>query len=430
MPKNDGALAPHSVHIAPLHLKGILSTASTVEKWIYHYFHISFPAAILWFVIAYFFLVWIFVLILYGASFTKNRRDEGVFCIGDWPEDGGIVDKFEVLFELSWTTLSTVGYGTTSPISEPGCNLLRYVLAIEAFLGILFAGLCSSIFYSKVSRLNAKAPVTFSNAVCLQYSAGRTKPHIAHNKTVHEAEYDDSEREQAVNGNGLTVPYPYLEFRVVNDRANLSDNAAVEILNCKLDCFVMTVRKEDSIDSSPEEQGAAVTTYDLPIESPELPLFIHGWVVRSILNEHSPVLKESIREKIVELGGWPSDVNDPESIRESLSLDLFSVFIGFTGTSNLTASTVSTLKVYKPQDIYIGWRFAKVVALTIDTAQTTKAKMMHLIKRKKNIKGRFGVRIDHKLVHHISPQTGGGNEPIGDRRSEENILQFLSAANE
>jgi len=44
-------------------------------------------------------------------------------------------------FALSWTTFSTVGYGSNYPTTNGGhCFFTHSVVSLEAFIGILYAG--------------------------------------------------------------------------------------------------------------------------------------------------------------------------------------------------------------------------------------------------------------------------------------------------
>lgn len=55
--------------------------------------------------------------------------------------------------------------------------------------------------------------------------------------------------------------------------------------------------------------------------TPELnPHFANGvWYVRHVVNEKSALLKPSVRERIAEIGGWPSDIDSYSKIRTSMS---------------------------------------------------------------------------------------------------------------
>ena len=49
------------------------------------------------------------------------------------------------------------------------CTLVVTLCTTEAFFGLLFAGMCAAILFSKVNRVQSHANLLFSNAVCLQY---------------------------------------------------------------------------------------------------------------------------------------------------------------------------------------------------------------------------------------------------------------------
>ena len=85
--------------------------------------------------------------------------------------------KMADAFALSWTTFTTVGYGNTYPatgtdleIAEAQhCSVVVFLCTLEAFLGLLFAGMCAAILFGKVNRVQAHAHICFANVVCLQY---------------------------------------------------------------------------------------------------------------------------------------------------------------------------------------------------------------------------------------------------------------------
>jgi len=71
-------------------------------------------------------------------------------------------------FHLSWTTLSTVGYGVIAPRvpMEPGqlrCIGINFLMAVEAFIGVLFSGtfliVCISIIILKTRILTFNVPL-------------------------------------------------------------------------------------------------------------------------------------------------------------------------------------------------------------------------------------------------------------------------------
>lgn len=149
------------------------------------------------------------------------------------------------------------------------------------------------------------------------------------------------------------------------------------------------------------------------MENTSQPYLSYIMYLRSYLNEHSPLLKKSVRARIQELGGWPPEINDHASIRNCLSASVFQILVAFEGTSNLTANTVFKLKEYKLEDIYIGWKLVHVLRRT--SAQKRKAR-------------KTGALIDFNLSHYIMPQKAGGEEPIGERSVESNVVRFLDNA--
>lgn len=65
-------------------------------------------------------------------------------------------------------TYTSVGsnLGRTKPNH---CAWVIFLCTSEAFLGLLFAGMCAAILFGKVNRVQSHANIIFSNAVCLQY---------------------------------------------------------------------------------------------------------------------------------------------------------------------------------------------------------------------------------------------------------------------
>ena len=88
---------------------------------------------------------------------------------------------FHDAYALSWTTFTTVGYGNTYTstgndlIAKDGttkaheCLWVVFICNAEAFFGLLYAGMCASILFGKVNRVQSHAKLIFANAVCLQY---------------------------------------------------------------------------------------------------------------------------------------------------------------------------------------------------------------------------------------------------------------------
>jgi hypothetical protein len=236
------------------------------------------------------------------------------------------------------------------------------------------------------------------------------------------------EDERKPLSNKGTVPYPYVQFRLVNDRCNSKGS---EILGCKVVCYVLKIKALSGVSSKVDlsaksaDDGSAQDnydnckiTYELPIEPEEDPYMTHVMSFRSYLDEHSPLLNRSTRDQINELGGWPADINDHSSIRACLSKSVFQIALSFEATSNLTAQPVFRVDVFKMEDIYIGWRMANVLRLTAESKGTG------------GVHAASGAHVDHTRVHMIAPQKGGGEEPIGERNVERNILKFMGGSAE
>jgi len=136
-------------------------------------FYASFTAVFLSFLIIF------IVLCLLFAAFLLLAGNIQPDCIVVSGSDFGTNSntKMADAFALSWTTFTTVGYGNTYPatgtdleIAEAQhCSAVVFLCTLEAFLGLLFAGMCAAILFGKVNRVQAHAHVCFANAVCLQY---------------------------------------------------------------------------------------------------------------------------------------------------------------------------------------------------------------------------------------------------------------------
>lgn len=121
------------------------------------------------------------------------------------------------------------------------------------------------------------------------------------------------------------------------------------------------------------------------------------------LDENSPLLKDSVRERIRQNGGWPSDLNDYRKIRDSFSDDVDHIVVFMQGTSTLTLSSVFKSSTYRLDDIFIGFEFAELGFVSLTGASRNDTHIVHCI------------RHDLSLVNDIKPQSGGGSEPLGSR---------------
>lgn len=138
--------------------------------------------------------------------------------------------NFMDAFSLSWATFSTVGYGHIRPntavelndsASSFSCAYTNIVVAFEAFIGILFAGFCGAILFTKTLKSQREAQVVFSDPVCIHFRRSR-------NLTEHEV-----------------IPCPVMEFRIIN---KLSNKRGGEIIDAKVKCLMAidSVKQSDA----------------------------------------------------------------------------------------------------------------------------------------------------------------------------------------
>lgn len=170
-------------------------------------------------------------------------------------------------------------------------------------------------------RLLAKAPVTFSSTLCVQYGKGNEGSTVRFGQLNFRASVapaqlaklsandllddDFSEDEQGGDEDG----FPVIEFRMINDRAN---NEGSEIWDAQIRGIVQ-LRKEPKTDGKgpKDKTTGGESTLDLekkvyyPISlSPDShPHFQRIWYARHTLNAESPLLKREIRDDIVANGG-------------------------------------------------------------------------------------------------------------------------------
>ena len=185
--------------------------------------------------------------------------------------------------------------------------------------------------YSKLMRLLAKAHVTFSSTLCVQYGKGNEGSTVRFGQLNFRASVapaalmkfsasdllsDESNTGRDESPSGSEDGFPVIEFRMINDRAN---HEGSEIWDAQIRGIVQ-LKKEQSSDNG---QGAlnssfvkdkgvgGESTLDLekkvyyPISlSPDThPHFSRIWYARHTLNAESPLLKREYRDMIVKDGG-------------------------------------------------------------------------------------------------------------------------------
>jgi len=179
-----------------------------VVEYLHWCFRSSFAAVFLslWFS----FLLWTFLF----ALILWYMGREHPTCIGGVDFE---TDYFTDAWALSWTTFSTVGYGLIySGISadEPEikkCTGITIIMAVESFVGVLFASFLGAIIFAKVARSQSYAQVMFSDPILIRFGTGVLGDHTENDTPA--ASFPEADVEQGNNessngegNNGSTQP--------------------------------------------------------------------------------------------------------------------------------------------------------------------------------------------------------------------------------
>ena len=191
---------------------------------------------------------------------------------GDPGFPGSYGSGFGDALELSWTTLSTVGYGSYAPTvaqdsdNPTHCAFITVICCIESFIGVLFSGCVGAIIFSKITRIQSLAQVEFSHPIIVRYGGGVAawETEIFEDEEEskmdndHQAISNDSELatdevkaatliQQAFRKSARAVPKipcPVLEFRIAN---RLHDVIGGEIM----DAVLTVVANQDADEADP-----------------------------------------------------------------------------------------------------------------------------------------------------------------------------------
>lgn len=146
-------------------------------------------------------------------------------------------------FALSWTTLSTVGYGHIYPNlaiqGSPRCLVINFFCTFESFVGVLFASFMGAVLMGKIARVQSFAPTTFSDPIVVRYGSGLLpSPTDDHTETSSQKSMDSCKQ----------IPLPMMEFRIVN---RMHSAMGGEIMNCTLN-VVASILESDASDEVKE----------------------------------------------------------------------------------------------------------------------------------------------------------------------------------
>lgn len=124
----------------------------------------------------------------------------------------------------------------------------------------------------------------------------------------------------------------------------------------------------------------------------EHPYFKRMWTLTHALDVNSPLLKTQAKE-LLELnnGHWPEYMNNAEGIRASIAFD--QIIVKLSGTSNVDANTVHNHKIYRFDDICVGWSFVSCLFRHHDDGP---------------------LYVDEHRLNLVVEQNGGGGEDLGD----------------
>lgn len=365
-------------------------------------------------------------------------------------------DYFTDAFVLSWTTFSTVGYGVIHVSTDHHdvfkCTGITILLSLEAFVGVLFASFVCAVSFAKVGRTQSFAQVQFSDLLVVRYNSGLPLDHLddsSHHHPRHRSGNGKNnlhlERGTAVTDFGALekegseqdcVSCPILEFQLVNCLRNVPVG---QIVNATINMVAhidarqvldadQTVKGRKSRPSKNERIGSRPTTGSdnckvslsrystlapsfeedatghliskrsfapMHVVTRSHPVVQHTWLVRHILNEHSPILQPWVREKIQACGGrWPTSLSDFKGIRKAIGFA--QILVSFHGLSNADGKRVYAHKIYELGALVVGYRFVNAQSRDHQSLRQS----------------------DSRLVNNVAEQRGGGGEPIINRRKQ------------
>eukprot|EP00978_Attheya_sp_CCMP212_P019507 scaffold54819_cov62-Attheya_sp.AAC.1 len=215
-----------------------------MTRYLFWTFRTSFFMFILSACILFIALLVLFAAFIYGSVFDRP------FCV---QVEGGIgtFGAFSDAFALSWTTFTTVGYGSIYPsvstdtIHLKECGAVIFLTSLESFIGCLYTSTIGALMFGKVVRAQSRAQVLFSDPIVVRYGSGIDKCDNHHvnsfdwsdeednNEGQTSASTCDERKEEESNptmvvddgilrsrnnkrSKRIKIPCPILEFRLVN----------------------------------------------------------------------------------------------------------------------------------------------------------------------------------------------------------------------
>jgi len=189
-----------------------------------------------------------FGMVIFFSAFIVIAGTIDSDCVRIGSNSFGEADSpFADAFALSWTTLSTVGYGSTYPAlahendNPTNCAFITIICSLESFVGVLYSGFCGAILFGKILRIQSHAQVIFSDPIVIRYGTGVETNSYPDDDEDHS---DDGEWDQKKQSTIKKIACPVLEFRIVN---RLFDEISGEIMDASLN----VVANVDANDADP-----------------------------------------------------------------------------------------------------------------------------------------------------------------------------------
>ena len=147
--------------------------SSFINLALHRFFELGVVGSFFMLAIGYVLLVLLVSMTLYRFGVQHHPECLGLTNKGESIDEYSDNNIYYATFSLTWTTLSTVGYGKVHPWALEGfdeqCWRAEAACFLASFIGILYASFCGAVFYAKVGRVSTMAEVLFSDSICISY---------------------------------------------------------------------------------------------------------------------------------------------------------------------------------------------------------------------------------------------------------------------
>jgi hypothetical protein len=106
-------------------------------------------------------------------------------------------------------------------------------MALQSFIGVLFAGITGAIVFAKIARYQSIALISFSQPICVRFGTG-----VIHDTPV----LDDDCGSDPEEDYNPRLPFPILEFRIINQ---LSREKGGEIMNASVSVVASVLQNDE-----------------------------------------------------------------------------------------------------------------------------------------------------------------------------------------